>query len=64
MGNEKKEYLGINIEASTKTKLKSLALENGRTMSAQIIEMINRDYKKMLSAHLKADQKTQQVRIK
>lgn len=47
MGNEKKEYLGINIAASTKTKLKSLALENGRTMSAQIIEMINRDYKKL-----------------
>lgn len=56
MRNKSKSYLGINITESNKAKLKSLALENGRTMSAQIVEMINRDYKKMLSAQLRADQ--------
>lgn len=53
---KKKEYLGINITSAQKAKLKSLATENGRTMSGQLIEMINRDYKKMLLAQLRADQ--------
>lgn len=50
---EKKSYLGVNMRETVKAKLLFLANANGRTMSAQITEMINRDYEKMLSAQSK-----------
>ena len=56
MANEDKTQIGFFVTHAVKVKLKSLSLENGRTMSAQLTEMINRDFKKMLSAQLRADQ--------
>lgn len=56
MANKNKTQIGFFVTQAVKTKLQSLSLEKGRTMSAQLTEMINRDYKKMISAQLRADQ--------
>lgn len=52
----KTEQIGFFVTPEVKAKLKSLAMENNRTMSSQLTEMINRNYKKMLSAQSRADQ--------
>jgi len=49
MANIDKTQIGFFVTHLVKIKLKNLAFENGRTMSGQLTEMINRDHKKMLS---------------
>lgn len=53
MIEEDKVQVGFFIKPSEKAKLQSLAIENNRTMSGQIVYMINSSYKKMLVAQKK-----------
>jgi len=52
MANKEKTQIGFFVKPEVKAKLQSLSMENNRTMSGQLIEMINCDYKKMLSDQL------------
>ena len=54
--SNKTEQIGFFVTLDVKQKLQKLAIEHNRTMSGQLTEMINRDYKKFLSAQLRADQ--------
>jgi hypothetical protein len=42
------KQIGFFVKPSVKAKLQSLAMENNRTLSGQLVEMINSEYKKML----------------
>lgn len=53
MATIKTEQIGFFVTPEVKAKLQSLSAENSRTMSAQLTEMINRDYKEMLSEQSK-----------
>ena len=46
---ESKSQIGFFVSSEVKAMLQSLAMENNRTMSGQLTEMIARDHKKMLS---------------
>jgi hypothetical protein len=52
MIEEDKVQVGFFVKPSEKAKLQSLAMENNRTMSGEIAQLINSAYKKMLAAQL------------